>query len=185
MNPARNRKINPPGRARWVIRHGIVGGIIAGIVFAIGEMVISLAMRVGLFSSFRLIGSMILGTQALEPSYPLLTAAGVGFLVHVILSMIFGVIFFFLLALFRQLNASTLELLVYGLIYGMVLWINNFLLIAPAAFPQLTAISPLWNVFFVHTFLYGMVIGAYAAILHPRQNEIGSTIPVTGKEENK
>jgi hypothetical protein len=99
--------------------------------------------------------------------------------------MTFGVIFFFLLALFNQLNASTLEFLVYGLIYGMALWINNFLLIAPAAFPQLTVISPLWNVFFVHTFLYGMVIGAYAAILRPRQNEIGSTIPVTGKEENK
>ncbi len=184
MNNIRNVDITPRVRIGWVIRHGVIGGIIAGIVFAVGEMLISAALGSGFFDPLRLIGAMALGMQALQPSYPLLTAVLVGIIIHLILSMIFGVIFFYLLALTRQHSATTLGFLVYGMIYGLALWIFNFLLIAPAAFPFLATADPLWPVFFVHTFLYGMVIGAYAAMINSRRIETMVNIPVTGKKED-
>ncbi len=185
MNTNKNTEMMPRVRTGWVIRHGIVGGIIAGIVFAMGAMLISLALGSGLFEPLRLIGAAALGVQALQPSYPLVTAVLAGSILHQILSMIFGVIFFYLLALTRQLSATTLGYLIYGMIYGLALWSFNFLLIASVAFPFFTTADPLWPVFFVHTFLYGMVIGAYAAMIISRRIDARSAIPVSGKENEE
>ncbi|MFL5802367.1 MAG: hypothetical protein ACJ8CR_11600 [Roseiflexaceae bacterium] len=41
----------------------------------------------------RIIGAIALGQQALEPSYALVTAALVGLVVHMTLSIIYGVVF--------------------------------------------------------------------------------------------
>jgi hypothetical protein len=185
MNTINNTDRIPRVRIGWVVRHGIIGGIIAGIVFAVGAMLISVALGSGLLDPLRLIGAAVLGEQALQPSYPLLTAVLAGILIHLILSMIFGVVFFYLLALTRQLNATTLGYLIYGMIYGLALWSFNFLLIASVAFPFFNTAYPLWPVFFVHTVVYGVVIGAYAAAISSRRIETRSAIPVSGKEKEE
>jgi hypothetical protein len=41
----------------------------------------------------RMIGAMVLGEQALDPGYPLMTAAMTGMVVHLILSIVFTGIF--------------------------------------------------------------------------------------------
>ncbi len=181
MNTNNNAHVKSQVESRLAIRHGVVGGFIAGIFFLLGEFFISVVMGNELLEPLRYIGSMVLGTQALQETYPLLVAAGVGFVIHMLLSMLYGVIFFIVLTPLRQLNDSAPGFLLYGMIYGLSLWILNFLLIAPVLFPQLTDLNPFWNLFFVHTFLYGLAVGAYAAIFNSRRVEARSAIPVTGK----
>lgn len=153
----------------WIIRQGVSYGILAGIIFAMGEMFINLFMGKDFFGPLRLIGSMVLGTQALMPTYSLLVAGLVGVIVHMMMSMIFGLIFFALLTVFKQRSASSLGLLVYGSIFGLLLWVINFLIIAPILFPQFGMVSQLWNGFFAHTFLFGSMIGLFAAATKPKE----------------
>ncbi len=115
----------------------------------------------------RLISSMVLGVDALSPTFPVVTATVVGIIVHMVLSAIFGVIFFYLLALFNQLDSPASLLLLYGSLFGLALWIVNFLIIAPIVFPQFTLVDQFWNGFVAHTFFYGTVIGGYAASVLP------------------
>ncbi len=51
----------------------------AGIIFAMADMVMAVVvMGASFFAPLRMIGAMVLGPGALEASYPLAQAAGVG-----------------------------------------------------------------------------------------------------------
>jgi uncharacterized membrane protein YagU involved in acid resistance len=152
--------------------HGIAGGIISGIIFAMAEMILNVLMGKPFFGPLRLIGSILLGQQALAPIYPLASAALVGLMVHMIMSMIFGLIFIYLLSAVRQLQVSTGRLLVYGSLFGLALWVVNFQILAPALFPQFTLVNQFWNGFFAHTFFFGTMIGGYMAIAIPKQEVV-------------
>jgi len=83
------------------------------------------------------------------------------------MSMLFGLIFIYLLVSIRQVQASTGRLFVYGSLFGLALWVVNFLIIAPVLFPQFTMVNMFWNGFFAHTFFFGTTIGGYVAITKP------------------
>jgi uncharacterized membrane protein YagU involved in acid resistance len=172
MDTISNTNIRSDIKVGSVVKQGIGYGILAGIVFAMGEMFINLFMGKDFFGPLRLIGSMVLGTQALMPTYSLLAAGFAGLMAHMMMSAIFGLFFFALLTLFKQRSASTLGLLIYGSIYGLLLWVVNFLIIAPILFPQFGMVSQLWNGFFAHTFLFGSMIGLFAVIAKPKHDEI-------------
>lgn len=167
MNTTEKRTLTPTLVTPWatseLVTHGIIGGIVAGIIFALAEMIISVATGGPFFGPLRLISSIALGVEAVDPSYPFLTAGLVGLIVHVLLSALYGVIFVSLLAANKQLQASTGLLLLYGSVFGLLLWVVNFLVIAPAAFPQFTEVNQFLNGFLAHTFFYGTVLGAYVA----------------------
>jgi uncharacterized membrane protein YagU involved in acid resistance len=146
-----------------LFKHGLIGGIVAGIVFAISEMLINVILGEPFLGPLRLISSIALGTEALQPTYSIVTAGLVGLIVHMILSMIYGLIFVFILKWIGQLHVSTGLLLLYGSLFGLVLWLVNFMVIVPAAFPQFTQVNQLWNGFVAHTFFFGAVLGAYVA----------------------
>ncbi len=154
-------------QAGSLVLHGIIGGIIAGIVFAMFEMAVAMIMGDSFFAPLRMIGSMVLGTEALSPTYPLFTAAMVGLIVHMILSALYGVIFVYLLAYTNQLASSTGLLLLYGSLFGLALWIVNFLIIAPFVWPQFTMVDQFWMGFVAHTFFFGTVLGGYIAAARP------------------
>jgi uncharacterized membrane protein YagU involved in acid resistance len=154
---------------RQLFQHGIVGGIIAGIVFVLAEMLINVALGKPFLGPLRLISSILLGTQATAPTYSLFGAVVVGLIVHLILAAIFGVIFVYLLAWTGQFSATTEWLLLYGSVYGLALWVVNFHIIAPLLFPQFGQVNEFWNGFFIRTFFYGTVIGAYIAIVHSKE----------------
>src|SRR5688500_2876938 len=80
---------------RWGLGQGAIAGIVAGIVFAAYEMLASALMMGGdaFFMPLRMIGAIILGPEALDPGYSLIGAGLAGLLVHVILAVIYGVIF--------------------------------------------------------------------------------------------
>jgi uncharacterized membrane protein YagU involved in acid resistance len=134
------------------------------------EMIMNvLILGAPFFGPLRLISSIVLGTQALQPSYPLATALIVGVIVHMILSSIYGVVFVYLLSWLRQSNAAVILQLIYGAIYGLALWVLDFLVIAPTLFPQFTNVNQFWNGFVAHTFFFGLVLGLYVAIVYHRR----------------
>lgn len=155
-----------------LLQHGIVGGIVAGIVFAIVDMILAVVLMGAPFvAPLQMIGAIVLGPQAMDLTYPLGTAVITGALVHLVLSSIFGVIFVYLLAFTRQLNASTGVLLLYGSLFGLALWVVNFLIIAPIAFPWFAMIDQFWFGFVAHTFFFGTVLGGYVAAVRPGREE--------------
>ncbi|HBY99183.1 MAG TPA: hypothetical protein DEP84_35430 [Chloroflexi bacterium] len=160
--------------AGWWFKQGVIGGLIAGIVFAVFEMVVAALLNGvnAFFMPLRMIGGIVLGSQALQPAYPLVSAAVTGIVVHMILSMVFGVIFAVIVAYIPQLASTPAWLLVSASVFGLLLWLVNFYLIAPAAgwvwFP--TNANPVVQ-FFAHTFFYGTVLGLYLNQVEDRQPE--------------
>ncbi len=162
-----------PGVAanQW-IKHGILGGVLGGLVIAAFDMV-SAAVLMGLqafFGPLREISAIVLGQQALEPTYPLLTAALLGVLTHMALSIIYGMAFAGVVARVPQLRASTMTLVIAASLFGLALWLVNFYLIAPVAGWTWFAMANPVVQFIAHTFFYGTVLGIYLA-------RVGSTAP--------
>ena len=106
------------------------GGVMAGLVFAIFEVIAAIVFGgpSQAFLPLRMIGAMVLGPHALDPTYSLVAAASVGLLLHLILSMVFAAIF---AALIPGTFATRTEVEL-GMAFGLLLWVFNFHLIGPA-----------------------------------------------------
>jgi uncharacterized membrane protein YagU involved in acid resistance len=144
------------------IKAGALGGLVAGLVFAMFEMIMAAILNSSdaFFMPLRMIGAIVLGEQALMPTYGLATAAVVGLIVHMMLSIIFGIAFGVIVALIPALAQSTGALLVSASAYGLLIWLVNFYIIARLAgwpwFPDQT--NPAVQ-FVAHTFFYGTILG--------------------------
>lgn len=150
--------------ARILILHGINAGITAGLVLILVQMVMNLAMNKPFFEPLRLVSTIGLGSQAIAPDYSLVISTMAGLIIHLALSAIYGIIFVYLLAYAGQLSTSTERLLVYGSIFGFLLWVINLLIVAPvAALPQFTALNQFWQGFIAYTFFFGTLLGVYGA----------------------
>jgi len=142
--------------APWAARQGALAGIAAGLVFAAYEIVAS-AIMTGMDAALmplRMIGAILLGAEALEPSYSLLTAALAGVTVHGVLSVVYGAAFAALAGGLRS-GAAIVGL---ATLFGFGLWLLNFYLIAPAAFPWFADANAAVQ-FFGHAFFFGSVLG--------------------------
>lgn len=147
----------------WV-KHGVIGGIGAGIVFAMFEMVMAAILNGAdaFFTPLRMIAGIGLGQQALQPDYSLATVIIVGLVIHMMMSAIFGVVFAGILHYVPGLTGSAASVLVATSVLGLALWLVNFYLIANIAgwvwFPDKA--NPVVQ-FFAHTFFFGTVLGLY------------------------
>jgi hypothetical protein len=149
----------------WAIRQGAIGGIIAGIVFAAFEM-IAAALMMGwdaFFMPLRMIGGIALGPAALEPSYSLLAAGFAGLIVHVILAAIYGAVF---AAVFGGLRSAAADIAL-GAAFGLVLWVINFYVIAPLAYPWFLEANPVVQAI-AHIVFFGAVLGWYLSAARRR-----------------
>ena len=146
----------------WWVRQGAIGGAIAGVVFAIFEMIMAALLKDAFFGPLRMISGIALGKQALMPDYSLITAVLVGIVIHMLISMILGVVFALLAAYVPALAGTTALLVAAAAVYGLILWLVNFYAIAPLAgwnwFPNMT--NPAVQ-FFAHTLFFGAVLGLY------------------------
>lgn len=78
------------GRA---LKHGAVGGIIAGLIFPMFEMAMAAAQGQNPLGPLRMIGGIALGEQALDPTFSILVAGAAGMVVHMMLSVVYGLAF--------------------------------------------------------------------------------------------
>ena len=141
----------------WALRVGALCGVVAGIVFIAFEMIVTAAMMGSdaFFMPLRMMGAILLGRDALDASYSLLTAASAGVAVHIVLSIIYGIVFTVVLGGLRSATWDS----VIGAAYGLGLWIVNFYLIAPWAFPWFLDANPVVQ-FIAHAVFFGAPLGA-------------------------
>ncbi|MDQ3447881.1 MAG: hypothetical protein M3432_01725 [Chloroflexota bacterium] len=149
---------------RWA-KHGAIGGLLAGLLFALFEMVMATVQMGGeaFFMPLRMIGGIALGSQALEPSSTsLLEAGGAGIAIHMMLSVIFGASVAVAAGLVPPIRSSTIALVAWTSLAGLIMWLVNFYVIAPIGgwrwFPDGT--DPVIQ-FIAHTFVFGSLLGLY------------------------
>lgn len=151
--------------APWAIRQGAIAGIGAGIVFAAFEMVVSAVMMgpSAFWMPLRMIGAIALGPQAMDAGYSLVAAGAAGLAVHVALAAIYGAVF---AAIAGGLRSGP-TMIGAASAYGFALWLLNFYVIAPAAFPWFGDANPMVQ-FIAHTVFFGSVLGVYLWRSHER-----------------
>jgi uncharacterized membrane protein YagU involved in acid resistance len=106
---------------------GAVGGILAGMVFAAVTMWFADSTGGKVTMPLHMISTIVKGDKAMAAGT---TSVGLGLLVHLVLSALFGVLF--ALAVPRLRSNGTVALA--GTLYGVVLYVVNFLVLAPLAF---------------------------------------------------
>ena len=167
-----------PATRRWTIA-GLVGGIIAGIVFAVFEMVVAAIMGQGFFAPLMMIGAIVLGQRALpmpEPTIRLSTIVPVGIAVHMVLSMIYGAVFGTVASSVGFLRNNRWALIGVATVFGFALWIVNFYVVAPILFPWFEMANPVVQ-FFAHTFFFGTALGVVLAARAQPDEETESSQP--------
>jgi hypothetical protein len=133
-------------------------GVLAGLLLVVFEMIAAALLQGpnSLFMPLRMIGALVLGPAALEPSYALGVAAVTGVLVHFVLSVSFALVF----AAVASPAWSGGQLAFAGIVFGFVIWIINFYLIVPLAgwswFPERS--NPAVQLV-AHAFLFGCPLG--------------------------
>lgn len=150
----------------WLVRGALIG-VVAGIVFAMFEMIAAWAMGDGFWMPLRMIGAIVLGEEALEGSYSLAGAATAGAVVHMALSALYGAVFGALLALVPVLRGSAGLLVAAGSLYGLALWLVNFYVVAPIAFEWFQDANAVVQ-FVAHVVFFGALLGGSFARVAPR-----------------
>lgn len=106
---------------------GAVGGVLAGMVFAAVTMWFTDSTAGKADMPLRMISTIVKGDTAMAAGT---TSVGLGVLVHLVLSALFGMLF--ALAVPRLRSNGTVALA--GTLYGALLYVVNFLVLAPLAF---------------------------------------------------
>ena len=149
------------GASTWV-RTGLIGGAVAGIVFAMFQMAMAAVLNgtEAFFTPLRMIGAIGLGTSALDPASSILGAGAAGLVIHMALSMMYGVVLAAVIARVDSLAQSTLSVVAVASAAGFALWILNFFVLAGIFgwnwFPDSQNIAVQ---FVAHTVMYGSVLG--------------------------
>lgn len=143
------------------VKKGIIGGIVAGLVFAVFEMIYAAIAAGNFFGPLAMIASIPLQTP--PPEIGLSSAIVVGLITHMILSIGFGLGVTFLVSSIEPLRSSRVTLLVGTSAAGLVLWLVNFYVLSYVLGTPwfATQASALWQGFIAHTFFFGTVLGVY------------------------
>ena len=160
----RSTRPSPIG-AGWAVKHGLIGGLIAAVVFSMGEMVAAGIMEGNAFMPLHMIAGVPLqqDPKAIDPGI----AVPVGVIAHMMYSMALGIVIAFIVSV-SGLHASGARTVMFATIIGFIIWPLNFYLIAPLLDAPwfATETQPVLQ-FIFHTFLYGTVLGIYLAARVP------------------
>lgn len=159
-------------RDPWeVAMHGARAGLLAGVALGAIEVAASVLLRNDPWLPFDFATAILVGPEALGPSFPLAASLALGTVLHVLLSVVFGVAFLAGLALTFQLSARPPLMMLYGMLFGVTVWEIDFLAVLPVIAPQLTGrldlATQLWNGIASYSLVYGPVLAAYVIWMRP------------------
>jgi len=151
--------------------HGARAGLVAGVALGAVEIAASTILRQDPWLPFDFAAALMVGSEALSPAFPLAASLALGTILHVLLSIIFGVGFMGGLALAFQLSARPSLMVLYGMLFGVGVWEVNFLAVLPVIAPELTRrldlATQLWNGIASYCLVYGPVLAAYVIWVRP------------------
>lgn len=155
-----------PRQLDW--KAGVEAGLIAGVVFLVAEMLmVWLIQGESPWGPPRMIAAMVMGRDVLPP--PATFDIGIvmaAMAVHFILAIVYGLIAGWLLHWSHPFGTA----LLFGAIFGVAIYLVNFYLIAPAAFPWFT-MARNWISVVAHA-LFGIVAaGAYMRLRHAEEEQ--------------
>ena len=159
-------------RDSWEVgTHGAGAGLLAGVAVGLVEIAAGAMLSDSARLPFDFAAALIVGPEALLPTFPLAASLALGSVLHVLLSITFGVVFLGGLALTFQLSARPLLMLLYGVVFGATVWEINFLAVlpvmAPALVGRLDLATLLWNGILSCSLVYGPVLAAYVIWVRP------------------
>ena len=149
-----------PG-AGWAVKHGVIGGTIAGIVFALAEMVGSVLMGMPSLMPFQVFASIPLGIPPMDIA--LGTAIPVGTVAHMLLSIIYGVVFALAVQNIALLRTSGPATIIAATLFGIALWFVNINVLAVPLGRPWFAMGPPIPPFIYHAIFFGPPLGLYLA----------------------
>lgn len=153
--------------AGTVLREGLVGGLVAGAILALAEMALAAATGDSPATPWAMAASILLGATARSaPFGPAIFA--IGFAVHAILSALFGLLWG---AVARSVSRDVRDAFgphgIAAAIYGALLWLVNFQVIARFVYPWFLEANGFAQLL-LHTFFFGLPLGLFlAARLRP------------------
>ena len=168
MEHTRTRNVGFGDISAISLGQGALAGLIGGIVLAMFAMIVAWAAGDGLWSPPRAITGMFGGAEYAGSGFAFGSIA-VGVMLHMMLSMVFGVIYAFAIdAITHGLGAPVQ--LVTGMVYGVFIWAINTYLIGPRmpGDQLMTDAMPAWAWFVGHV-MFGAVLGYLYAYWRTRE----------------
>lgn len=159
-------------RDPWeVVSHGTLAGLIAGLGLGCVAIVASTVLRGDPGLPFDFATAIVVGPEALAPTFPVAASLALGMVIHALLSVLFGVTFLGALALTFQLSARPGLLLVYGVVFALAVWEVNFMAVLPVIAPGLRGridlATQLWNGLLSYCLIYGPLLAVYVIVVRP------------------
>jgi uncharacterized protein YacL len=118
----------PEAMGRRLLR-GAIGGIVAGVPFAVITMWFAATTGGGWLAPLKLISTIVLGAGALEAGT---AQPWLGAVVHMVLSAVIGMVFALIAPALHTNGAAALA----GTAYGALIYVVNFLIIGNTILPQ-------------------------------------------------
>lgn len=159
-------------RDTWeLVSHGTLAGLIAGLGLGFIAIVASTVLRGDPWLPFDFAAAIVVGREALAPTFSSAASFALGSMIHLMLSVLFGVAFLTALALTFQLSARPLLLVLYGVLFAFVVWEVNFLAVLPAIAPDLRGrvdlATQLWSGILSYSLVYGPLLAVYVIVVRP------------------
>jgi hypothetical protein len=156
------------------IKEGIGFGLIAGLIFGVIEIIAAVLMGDPPLMPVRMFASTVLGEQALEQT-PAATAIPLGLLAHFVLSAMFGLIYGAINARFSTATETSYgRQVALGLMFGAVLWLVNFQIIARLIYPWFL-MTPQFLQMAMHAMFFGLPVALMYARAERRAHHVGRT----------
>ena len=153
------------GLGTWV-GIGALTGVLAGLVFALFQVIMSaVGLGTPLGELVEMVEGVTFGGGSASVSAPAIAAPEIAIagLTHLVLSAIYGAVFGAVASKVRALSNDKKALIGAATAFGLLIWIVNFFVIAPAAFPWFAETNGVVQ-FFAHTLFYGTVLGLLLAV---------------------
>ena len=158
-------------RDSWELAmHGARAGLLAGLTLGVVEIFASYMLIGDPWLPFDFAAAIVVGPEALLPAFPIAASLALGTILHLLLSIVFGAAFLGGLALTYQLSARPPLVVLYGVLFGAVVWEVSFLAVLPAVAPELTGrLEPtqLKGGILSYCLVYGPVLAAYVVRARP------------------
>jgi hypothetical protein len=151
---------------RWVLI-GALMGVVAGLVFGLFQIIVA-ALTLGPppRELLLMVEGVVLGPEAvaLDPAATsIASVAVIALIIHLVLSAIYGAVFGAIASKVRALHDNPWALIGAATVFGLLIWIVNFYVIAPLAFPWFAEANAVVQ-FFAHTLFFGTVLGLLLAL---------------------